>query len=316
MLYIQVFVLAIVQGIAELLPVSSSAHVIVAEKLMGIDPSTPEMTLQLVALHTGTMLAVIYYFWPVWRRTWLCERSSFRRISGLLGLATAQTGIVGWPLAKLVARVLVAPGAEIEEVFGNLALIATALAVAGVLTLISGLLSRHRHGGAEVGAIHAAWIGTAQGFCLPFRGLSRSGTTISTGLLLGVSRDRAEAFSFALAVVLTPPVLAREASRLLRAAPKTAQNMAHSGFVGTRIKGVPAVQVLGITRVSLRACPKLLHGVPPHSGKPHRSFRSIEWHQVLTHPVSPFLLPHYPPDVPLSESLYLEQKLYAESQLR
>ena len=56
-----------------------------------------------------------------------------------------------------------------------------------------------------------------QGLSLPFRGFSRSGATISTGLLLGVSRVRAEAFSFALAVVLTPPVIAREALRLVRA---------------------------------------------------------------------------------------------------
>jgi undecaprenyl-diphosphatase len=59
---LKVIVLAIVQGLAELLPVSSSAHVIVAEKLMGLDPSSPQMTLLLVMLHTGTMFAVIAYF--------------------------------------------------------------------------------------------------------------------------------------------------------------------------------------------------------------------------------------------------------------
>ncbi len=60
---LKVILLAIVQGLAELLPVSSSAHVIVAEKLMGLDPSSPQMTLLLVMLHTGTMFAVIAYFW-------------------------------------------------------------------------------------------------------------------------------------------------------------------------------------------------------------------------------------------------------------
>ncbi len=55
----KVIILAIVQGLAELLPVSSSAHVVVAEKLMGLDPSSPQMTLLLVMLHTGTMFAVI-----------------------------------------------------------------------------------------------------------------------------------------------------------------------------------------------------------------------------------------------------------------
>ncbi|MGH8300225.1 MAG: undecaprenyl-diphosphate phosphatase, partial [Steroidobacteraceae bacterium] len=59
---VHVIILAIVQGLAELLPISSSAHVIVAEKLMGMNPAAPEMTLLLVMLHTGTMFAVIVYF--------------------------------------------------------------------------------------------------------------------------------------------------------------------------------------------------------------------------------------------------------------
>ena len=58
-----------------------------------------------------------------------------------------------------------------------------------------------------------------QGLCLPFRGFSRSGATISTGLLAGVTRQAAERFSFALAVVLTPPVVAREALRLFKPKP-------------------------------------------------------------------------------------------------
>ena len=67
--YIQVLILALIQGACELLPVSSSAHVIAAEKLMGLDPSSPEMTMLLVMLHTGTMFAVIVYFW----RRWQCD---------------------------------------------------------------------------------------------------------------------------------------------------------------------------------------------------------------------------------------------------
>jgi undecaprenyl-diphosphatase len=64
---------------------------------------------------------------------------------------------------------------------------------------------------------------------LPFRGFSRSGATISTGLLLGLDKIRAEEFSFALAVVLTPPVIAREALRLLKAQHSAAFNMADMG---------------------------------------------------------------------------------------
>src|SRR5579859_6642085 len=91
----QVIVLAVVQGLAELLPVSSSAHVVVAEKLMGLDPTTPEMTLLLVMLHTGTMFAVIVYFWKQWSRTYFQSADAFKRIVFLLFVATALTGVVG-----------------------------------------------------------------------------------------------------------------------------------------------------------------------------------------------------------------------------
>jgi undecaprenyl pyrophosphate phosphatase UppP len=67
MTFVQILILAVIQGAAELLPVSSSAHVIVAEKLMRLDPTRPEMTLLLVMLHTGTMFAVIFFFWQSWK---------------------------------------------------------------------------------------------------------------------------------------------------------------------------------------------------------------------------------------------------------
>lgn len=73
--FLQILILGLVQGAAELLPVSSSAHVIVAEKLLGLNPSTPEMTFLLVMLHTGTMFAVIVYFWASWRQL-LCKLGS------------------------------------------------------------------------------------------------------------------------------------------------------------------------------------------------------------------------------------------------
>ena len=68
--YLQIALLALIQGAAELLPVSSSAHVILAQRLMGMDPSRPEQVFLLVMLHTGTMFAVLVYFWPRWRRLW------------------------------------------------------------------------------------------------------------------------------------------------------------------------------------------------------------------------------------------------------
>jgi undecaprenyl-diphosphatase len=87
--------------------------------------------------------------------------------------------------------------------------------------LIAGILEHRRRVPSaavqEWNAKQAALIGAAQGLCLPFRGFSRSGATISVGILAGVAKLRAESFSFALAVVLTPPVVARELLRLMHA---------------------------------------------------------------------------------------------------
>src|SRR5216683_5486941 len=91
----KVIVLAIVQGLAELLPVSSSAHVIVAEKLMGLDPAKPQMTLLLVMLHTGTMLAVIVFFWSSWKANFFRSKKVFLESAKLIMAATIATGFVG-----------------------------------------------------------------------------------------------------------------------------------------------------------------------------------------------------------------------------
>jgi undecaprenyl-diphosphatase len=224
----KVIILAIVQGLAELLPVSSSAHVIVAEKLMGLDPSSPQMTLLLVMLHTGTMFAVIAYFWKTWKETFFSSGEAFKRFAVLAIWATLLTGIVGEVLKKIIEKTMFrgAPKAEIEQLFSHLELIAPALAAVGVLILIAGLLERrHRDASDRTPANsedfmttgQAGWMGFVQGLALPFRGFSRSGSTISAGMLAGVAKEQAERFSFALAVVLTPPVVGREALRLLKA---------------------------------------------------------------------------------------------------
>ncbi|MGA2397617.1 MAG: undecaprenyl-diphosphate phosphatase [Steroidobacteraceae bacterium] len=224
-----VFILAIVQGLAELLPVSSSAHVVVVEKLLGLDPSSPPMTLLLVMLHTGTMFAVIAYFWKQWRATYFSTAAAFKDIAVRLVVATAITGIVGEAIVKVLERTVLrdVPHAEIEDLFGHLEFIAPALAAAGLLILIAGLRERRlrraaRSDSGELTLTDAGIIGAVQGLCLPFRGFSRSGATISTGMLIGVSKPRAERFGFALAVVLTPAVVAREALRLAHAPPGVA----------------------------------------------------------------------------------------------
>jgi undecaprenyl-diphosphatase len=216
-----ILLLAIVQGACELLPVSSSAHVIVVERLLGLDPTTPQLTLLLVMLHTGTMLAVIAYFWKAWRSRYLASRTALGRAGRNVIVATLSTAVVGGALIWLIERVVLGGSehAEVELLFGNLRLIAISLFAVGLLILWSGRRATLARANANVDAPAAAWIGAVQGLCLPFRGFSRSGATISTALLYGVERVRAEEFSFALAVVLTPPVIVRELIRLWRARP-------------------------------------------------------------------------------------------------
>jgi len=220
---LNIIILGVVQGLAELLPVSSSAHVVVAEKLLGLDPSSPPMTLLLVMLHTGTMFAVIAYFWRQWRATYFQNAATFKTFAVRVILATALTAVVGEVIIKIieVTALRAVPHAEIEALFSHLEFIAPALAVAGVIILTAGIVENRRSAPALSGANEltlqrAGVIGMVQGLCLPFRGLSRSGATISTGMLMGLAKSRAEAFSFALAVVITPPVVAREAIRLVR----------------------------------------------------------------------------------------------------
>lgn len=222
---LEIILLALIQGAAELLPVSSSAHVIFAERLMGIDPSSPEATFLLVMLHTGTMFAVLVYFWRRWQPL-LFPPPGANSVSGrfafvkMIIVATAVTGVLGLGLKLLIEKVVLErmlgyPEGEVEILFKQLPLIAAALFLVGLFILAAGMYDSPG-GKDEITTSSATWIGLVQGLCLPFRGFSRSGATISTALIRGISRPRAEDFSFALAVVLTPPVIVLELRRLLK----------------------------------------------------------------------------------------------------
>jgi undecaprenyl-diphosphatase len=217
-----IIILAIVQGFAELLPVSSSAHVIVAEELMGMNPAAPEMTLLLVMLHTGTMLAVIVYFWQRWRQAFFQSWEGFKRFAYVFILANFFTGVIGLALIEGIEKIAFRhqTHAWVEQLFGRLNLIAPALAAVGVVILVAGLREGRGHEKAPVKpeaitAKQAGIIGAIQGLAIPFRGFSRSGATISAGMFSGVSRRISEDFSFALAVALTPAAIARELYRLI-----------------------------------------------------------------------------------------------------
>lgn len=221
--YLQVLVLALIQGAAELLPVSSSAHVILAQKLMGLDPSSPRMVFLLIMLHTGTMFAAIVYFWSSWKKVLFPAKpvpGSGWYYAGMIVLATAVTGFLGLGLQFVIERIVMErllhhERGEVEQLFKSLPLIGAALLAAGLLILASSRFDRAGLSG-ELTPRRAGLIGLVQGLCLPFRGFSRSGATISVALMSGLPRRFAEEFSFALAVVLTPPLIVRQTLKLLQ----------------------------------------------------------------------------------------------------
>jgi undecaprenyl-diphosphatase len=218
MTFIQILILACIQGAAELLPVSSSAHVIVAEKLMGLDPSTPEMTFLLVMLHTGTMFAVLVYFWNRWKKL-LRQGPGFLRA---VIVATAVTGFVGLGLKVVIEKIILEKflghsKGEVESLFQYLPLLAVNLLLIGALIIYAAKKSARSLPQYELKNSDAVTIGLVQAICLPLRGFSRSGATISTALIRALPRVLSEDFSFALAVVLTPPVILLELKRLLKA---------------------------------------------------------------------------------------------------
>ncbi|MEI6081493.1 MAG: undecaprenyl-diphosphate phosphatase [Verrucomicrobiota bacterium] len=249
---LQILFLGLVQGTAELLPVSSSAHVIVAEKLMGLDPSSPSMTFLLVMLHTGTMAAVIAYFWNAWKRTFFASTASLKESAVNVIVATIATLVVGFALKVLIEKVFMHGSSkdEMEDLFGHLPLVGGALLTAGLLILIAGHL-RGNQGARSLGILSSVWIGISQGFCLPFRGLSRSGTTISVGMLQGINRQRVEEFSFALALIITPPAVAKELMRLLKSHAEAASPHHFLHLLGPGLFGMIGAFVAGLLALRL-----------------------------------------------------------------
>jgi undecaprenyl-diphosphatase len=226
MSYPDILLLAVVQGLAELLPVSSSAHVILVAKLRGIrDTSTPDFVFLVIMLHTGTMFAAIVYFWRRWLRLLQPSPDQAKRgarinwrFVAMVVVATAATGVLGLGLKWLIEKVVMEgmlnhEKGEVESLFKNLYLIGPALAAVGVFMILADFLGRPALS-RPLTLATSLWIGLIQGLCLPFRGFSRSGATISVALFRGLDRRLAEEFSFVLAVVLTPAVIVHELRRL------------------------------------------------------------------------------------------------------
>ena len=200
MTFLHAAALGLIQGVGEFLPISSSAHLIVLPRLLG----WPDQGLAAdVALHWGTLLALLLYFWKDWLRLisigLRSEESQERRLLILIVVATVPGGIAGLLFNRYI-----------EESFRNPALIAVTLILFGVLLGFADWKGWKVLEMRELGWSSALWIGAAQALAI-VPGVSRSGITITAALLLGFKREAAARFSFLLSV---PIVLAAGALKL------------------------------------------------------------------------------------------------------
>jgi undecaprenyl-diphosphatase len=137
---------------------------------------------------------------------------------------------------------------EVEQLFRELPLIAAALCAAGLVILAAGYLENRVRPG-TLNSRSSVIIGLVQALCLPFRGFSRSGVTISTALFCGIQRELAEDFSFALAVAITPAVIILEAIRLFRDERFDGANLV--GMLGPSLAGMVLSFAAGLAALHL-----------------------------------------------------------------
>jgi undecaprenyl-diphosphatase len=191
--WLQLLVLAVIQGLTEFLPVSSSAHLILPAQLLGWEDQGLAFD---VAVHIGTLLAVLWYYRAYLRRMTVGALQGVRsrqinedlRLALLLGWATLPAVIIGFLFKDML-----------EEQSRSVAVIAATTLLFGVLLWVADARGSHRIPLAAVGLGIATLIGLAQALAL-IPGTSRSGITITAALLLGLRREDAANFSFLLSI--------------------------------------------------------------------------------------------------------------------
>jgi undecaprenyl-diphosphatase len=208
---IQAIFLGIVQGLTEFLPVSSSGHLLLAQYFLGVDQERFGLAFD-ASIHTGTVLAVIWFF----RRDLL--RMSQALLSSLGGLdlaepdqrmaylvlaATVPAGIVGFLFEDFFATVVRSPW-----------IVAFNLVLVGALFIVAEATGRKSQRASKMTFLGALGIGLAQTAAL-VPGVSRSGATITMGLFLGLRREEAARFSFLMSVPITSAAAALSLAEVL-----------------------------------------------------------------------------------------------------
>ncbi len=207
---IESIILGLVQGATEFIPISSSAHLIFIPYLFGwTDPAITSLTFD-VALHLGTLVALLAYFAKDWLRLIrallkiIAERrigtDPDRRLAILVLVGTLPGGLVGVLLESRIDALFHRPGVPISST--AMIVMAGIIAGFGVLLLLADRLGRQTKYMEDLSLKDTLLIGLSQALAV-FPGVSRSGSTITTGLALGLEREDAARFSF----LLSAPII-------------------------------------------------------------------------------------------------------------
>ena len=222
-------ILGLVQGLTEFLPVSSTAHLILVTAALGLDPEKFGLSFD-VSLHLGTALAVLLYF----ARTWVgLVKDVFARrwkVPLLVTVGTVPAAVAGVLFESTISTALRSP-----------LWIVVGLVIGSAIFVVAERVARQQRAIGELSLVDALIMGAAQAVAL-LPGISRSGITISTGLVRDLRREEATRFSFLLA---TPVILGAGAKTLLDARKAaelfSAPDVLAVGFIVSFASGLAAV---------------------------------------------------------------------------
>ena len=208
---IQAIFLGVVQGLTEFLPVSSSGHLLLVQYFLGVDQERFGLAFD-ASIHTGTVLAVIWFF----RRDLLRMSRAFLNSLGGLNLAEADQRTAYLILAASVPAGIV--GFLFEDFFATVVrspwIVVANLVLVGALFIIAEVTGRKNRLASKMTFLGALGIGLAQTAAL-VPGVSRSGATITMGLFLGLRREEAARFSFLMSVPITSAAAALSLAEVL-----------------------------------------------------------------------------------------------------
>jgi undecaprenyl-diphosphatase len=193
---LQAIILGVVQGLTEFLPVSSSGHLLLGQYFLGLDQDRFGLSFD-VALHLGTLVAVVVFFWwDLLRMAYAFFRSFSHRDMGdpdqrlayLVIASTVPAALIGYLLEDFFATAVRSPWVVVFN-----------LVLVGVLFIVAEAGGRRSRDASKMSFWQALGIGVAQAAAL-VPGVSRSGATITLGLFYGLRREEAARFSFLMSV--------------------------------------------------------------------------------------------------------------------